>query len=428
MQRKRNPIVVMRVIDRLNVGGPAIHAVLTAARLDPQRFRTVLVYGDIEPGEGDMSYLLQRYGVHGHHLPGLRRAVQPLGDAQVMWELYGLMRRERPQVVHTHKSKAGLLGRLAGMLAGVPVLVHTYHGHVLDGYFSPIFRRGLIELERALGLVTARLVTLSPQLRQDLSDRHGIAPRDKFQIVPLGLDLQPFRTSDGQRGRLRRELNLLPRDKLIGVVGRMVPIKDHRLFLGAMTRIAQVRGDICAALVGGGECEAEIRAAIHERGLGDRVTMLGWRRDLPTVYADLDALALTSRSEGTPVAVIEALAAGVPVVATAVGGVPDVLRGGRGALVAPGDEAALALALVRTVDDGEVRARARAQAQRDEVCAEFGIERLCADLGALYEEELRAATGTGLRARVLGQMGFRGRGAPWQNHTAQGSRPSGSPE
>ncbi|MDW8281226.1 MAG: glycosyltransferase [Myxococcales bacterium] len=381
------PIAVVRIIDRLNVGGPALHAVLTSSRLDQRRFRTLLLYGDIEPGEGDMSYLLeQEPGVRAVRVPGLGRELRPVRDLRAFLFILRLLLQERPEVVHTHKTKAGLLGRVAAALAGVPVRVHTFHGHVLEGYFSSYRARAMLWMERMLAHLTTRLVTVSPRVQRDLVHKLGIAPAARFEVVPLGLDLAPFRHCDRLRGRLRAELGLPPEIRLVGMVGRMVPIKDHRTLLQAMHRLDDPQ--VHAVLVGSGESEPAVRQAIDELGLGGRVHLLGWRRDLPLVYADLDVLALTSRNEGTPVAIIEALCAGVPVVATAVGGVPDVLRQGRGVLVPPGDAARLSAALRMVLDDPAAVQQARDPDRRDEVMAEYGIDRLCAALGALYQREL----------------------------------------
>lgn len=381
------PLKVLRIIDRLNVGGPALHAVLLSARMDPRRVETLLAYGDVEAGEGDMAYLLDEApGLRAEKVPGLSRELRPRGDLRALRFLVEMILEEKPDVVHTHKTKAGLLGRSAAAMCGVPVRVHTYHGHVLEGYFGAARARAMIAMERRLAHLTSRLVTISPGLLRDLSGRLRIAAPERFSVVPLGLDLQPFRAADALRGRLRAELRAAPRTRLVGLVGRMVPIKDHLTFLRALALLDDP--SVHAVLVGGGETEPQIRGAVSALGLGERVHLLGWRRDLPAIYADLDVLALTSRNEGTPVAVIEALCAGVPVVATAVGGVPDVLQGGRrGRLVPPGDPEALRAALRQLLDDGDARARAAEPARRDEVAAEYGIERLCATMADLYARE-----------------------------------------
>jgi glycosyltransferase involved in cell wall biosynthesis len=376
-------ITVLRVIDRLNVGGPAIHAVLATKGLDPTRFRTVLIVGSIEPGEGDMGYLLDQYGVDDVvSIPELGRELRPIRDLWTTWQLLRVMRRERPDIVHTHKAKAGALGRLAALVYGAPVLIHTFHGHVLKSYFGPVKSAMFAGIERVLARVTTRLITPSERLADELADDYRVHTRDRFQVIPLGFDLEPFERCDGQRGRLRAELKLGPEARLVGIVGRMVPVKAHATFVAAAQQLSRRRPEVHFVFVGGGELEQEIRRDVAARGLASRSHFLGWRRDLPTIYADLDVAALSSLNEGTPVSLIEAMASGVPVVSTDVGGVSDVLRDGRrGYLVPAQDPAALADAIERALAP---EARARAAAARGQISAEYGARRLCRDLGELY--------------------------------------------
>lgn len=388
------PLTVLRIIDRLNVGGPAIHAALTTRGLDPGRFRTILVVGSVEPGEAEMSYLLEAAGITPVVIPSLGRELRPLRDLRTAWALYRLIRRERPDVVHTHKAKAGALGRAAAVLAGVPVRVHTFHGHVFHGYFGPRKQRFFLEIERLLARATTRLVALSDGLAEELSTRYRIAPRERFVIVPLGFDLSPFAAEKltAHRGALRTQLGLLPSDqtKLVGIVGRMVPVKDHATFVASAEIIAKRRPDVQFVFIGGGELEDTVRADLRSRGLEPRSHLLGWQRDLARFYADLDVVALSSVNEGTPVALIEAMACGVPVVSTAVGGVPDLLgQGTRGELVPTGNAQALADAIERSLTP---EARARAQRIIPQVWSGYGAERLCADLGELYARLHREAT------------------------------------
>lgn len=386
------PLTVVRIIDRLNVGGPAIHAVLTARGLDRSRFRTVLVVGSVEPGEADMSYLLENTDVEPIVIPSLGRELRPLRDLRTAWELYRLLRRERPDIVHTHKAKAGAIGRAMAILAGVPVRVHTYHGHVFQGYFGPLKQRAFIGIERALGRVTTRLVALSAGLVDELAERYRIAPRERFTVVPLGFDLSPFASDNlaSLRGQLRREIGVGPDVPLVAIVGRMVPVKDHATFIASAELLARTRPDVHFVFVGGGELEQVVRDDVARRGLTNRMHLIGWQRDVARVYADVDVVALSSRNEGTPVALIEAMACGKPVVSTAVGGVPDLLDSGRrGELVPVGDPAALAAALERSLAQP---AQARASAVRDEIWAAYSGKRLCDDLGTLYSS-LHQASG-----------------------------------
>jgi glycosyltransferase involved in cell wall biosynthesis len=377
---------IVRVIDRLNVGGPAIHAVLTARGLDAHGWRTVLVTGEIEPGEADMSYLLDELGVERVLIPSLGRELRPLRDLVTAWKLWRVLARERPDVVHTHKAKAGAIGRLAALLARVPIRVHTFHGHVFNGYFGARKTKFFLAIERALALLTTRLLTPSSSLVDELVNNYSIARADRFSVVPLGFDLAPFATCEQHRGELRQRIGAGEDQRLVCIVGRMVPVKDHATFVEAAAILAARRGDVQFVFVGGGELEAEVRAAVARRDLSSRAHFLGWSQHLERIYADVDVVALSSVNEGTPVALIEAMASGVPVAATAVGGVPDILRGGaRGELCAPKDPAALADAIERALSPS---AKTRAAKLRAEIFEEHGAERLCADLARLYDELL----------------------------------------
>jgi glycosyltransferase involved in cell wall biosynthesis len=373
---------VVRIIDRLNVGGPAIHAVLTSKGLDPNRFRTILVTGSIEPDEGDMSYLLAEHGVeHVVSIPSLGREIRPLRDLRAAWQIYRLLQRERPQVVHTHKAKAGVIGRLTALASGTPVRVHTFHGHVLNGYFGPLKSKAFTVIERLLARTTSRLIAPSARLADDLATTYRVAARERFQVIPLGFDLSPFEKCESHRGKLRAELGVRPDTKLVAIIGRMVPVKDHATFVAAAELVARRRPDVHFVFVGRGALEEKIRADVRRRGLEDRSHFLGWRHDLPVIYADLDVVTLSSINEGTPVSIIESIASGVPVVATEVGGIPDTLRNGAlGFLVPPRDSLAMAAAIDRAFAS-EARDKARALRAHME---EYGAERLCRDLGALY--------------------------------------------
>jgi glycosyltransferase involved in cell wall biosynthesis len=381
-------VTVMRIIDRLNIGGPAIHAVITSRDLDRSRFRTVLVIGQIEPTEGDMAYLLEGSGVDEVVcIPSLGRELRPLRDISTAWQLLRLMWKEKPQVVHTHKAKAGAIGRMAAVLCRVPVRVHTFHGHVLSGYFGPAKSAFYRFIERSLARVSSQLVVPAPKLADDLSGKFDIAARDRFDVVPLGFDLLPFKTAEKLRGELRRELGVAEGTRLVGIVGRMVPVKDHPTFIAAAARLAQRHPDLRFVFVGGGECEEAVKAEAAKQGIAARSHFLGWRRDLARIYADLDVVALSSINEGTPVSLIEAMASGTPVASTEVGGVGDVLRAGaRGELAPAGDPEGLAAAIERALAPS---ARARAATFRADVHKEYGSERLCRQLGELYDRLLR---------------------------------------
>jgi glycosyltransferase involved in cell wall biosynthesis len=376
------PIRVALVIARLNVGGPATHVIELAAGLPRDQFEVRLIAGREGPGEAGMHYLAERMGIKPEILPQLSPRIGP-ADLPAFLRLRAIFRDWKPDIVHTHTAKAGAVGRTAARSAGVPAVVHTFHGHVLRGYFSPPVELFFRSLERMLARLTDRIVTLSPALKADLIEM-GIAGPEKIDIVPLGMDLDPLVRCSARREELRSELGIPPGKALIGIVGRMVPIKNHRLFLEAARSMVNSGNPAHFAIIGDGELRETLRAAAASMGIADRVHFLGWRQEMPPVYAALDALALTSDNEGTPVAVIEAMAAGVPVAATAVGGVPDIIRNGEtGWLVPPGDAPALYCAWREALrrDDRVETIVLRA---RREAVERFGQEQMLIKMADLY--------------------------------------------
>jgi glycosyltransferase involved in cell wall biosynthesis len=376
-------VKVVRVIARLNVGGPAIHVILLSARLRAAGYETMLVKGTEAPSEGDMLDFARELDVRPVVIPELGREIRWWDDVLAFWKLLTLIRRERPDIVHTHTAKAGMLGRVAAWLTGVPLVVHTFHGHVFHGYFSPARTRIFVAIERWLARRTHRLVAVSERVRDEILAR-GIGRPDRFQVVPVGLDLKRFAECDPRRGETRAELGLPADALLVGIVARLVPIKRHELFLAAAAAVA-LRAPACRFLVvGDGERRDALERKARELGLGDRVRFLGWRRDLERVYADLDVAVLTSANEGSPVSLIEAMASGVPVVGPRVGGVPDVIDDGTtGLLVPPADAAPVAEAILRLLGDPELR-RKMGAAARERALRLYAAERLIADVAALY--------------------------------------------
>lgn len=386
------PIRVMRIIARLNVGGPAVHVALLSAGLNDAAFQTTLVTGTLGPAEGDMSYLAREMGVEPLVIPSMQREISLLADLRAVWALVRLMRRTRPHVVHTHTAKAGFVGRLAAFLTGVPVVVHTFHGHVFRGYFGPARTQLFLWLERAAARASSAILTISDRLRDDLL-AFRIAPPERIRVVPLGLPLGELADLERLRGRLRAEQGFSTDNRLVGMIGRLVPIKRHDLFLDAARRVLGEMPQARFVIVGDGEQRGALEALAGQPGLAGKVVFTGWRADLPTIYADLDALVISSDNEGTPVSIIEAMAAGVPVVSTAVGGVPDLLEDGElGALVPPGDAAALAAAVLAALRAGPGARTARAQQQALRL---YSAERLVRDIRQLYAELLAAK---GIRA------------------------------
>lgn len=384
-----SPIKVLRIITRLNVGGPAIHAILLTSGLNKEPFHPLLLTGQEEAAEGNMLDLAAARGVKPILVPELSREVSPDRDLAALLKLLRFIKKEKPSIVHTHMAKAGTLGRLAAKIAGVPLIFHTYHGHIFHSYFSPIKARVFVGIERVLGRFTDTIIVVGERQRQEIA-AYGIAPIQKLAAIPLGLELEPFLVAEGHRGELRQELGLGAQTPLVGIVARLVPIKAHEYFLQAARLVREEIGGAKFLVVGDGERRGELEGLAESLGLKGEVLFLGWRRDLPRVYADLDVVVLSSLNEGSPVSLIEALAAARPVVATDVGGVGEVVVDGEtGLLVPPKDAAALAQAILTLLADPQ-RGRRLGLVGRQRVYPQHAAERLVHDIEKLYRSRLAA--------------------------------------
>jgi glycosyltransferase involved in cell wall biosynthesis len=389
------PTPVVRVITRLNIGGPSIQATRLTRALDDYGFSTTLIHGRLGEGEGDMSYLIAPES-RALYVDVLCRPLSPINDLRALARLYREMKVARPVIVHTHMAKAGLIGRVAASLynatrgsAPRARVIHTYHGHVLEGYFSALMTRVFITLERLLAAASDRIVAISPAIERELRDGFGIGRADQYRVVPLGFDLASFAAvDDAARQRARQELDVPATAKVVSTVGRLTAIKQHRLFLDTVAKVAQAEPRVLALIAGDGELRAGLESYAAQLGIRDRVRFLGWRRDLDTIYAATDVFLLTSRNEGTPVALIEAMASSVPGVSTDVGGVKDVITSEAvGARVRDGDSDGLAAHIVRYLADGELR-RSTGQRARTAVLDRYGLDRLVRDINTLYRELL----------------------------------------
>ena len=399
------PIRILRIITRLNIGGPAIHAILLSRRLSAPDYDSLLVTGHPAANEGDMSGLLEGSGVRRVIVPALKRRLSPWADLQAWWSLFQLIRREGPDIVHTHMAKAGALGRTAAMaanalarvrrrLTGHPAsacrILHTFHGHVLDGYFSASVSRLFVMIEGWLSRGTDTLIAVSPAIRDALLGK-GIGRPEQWRVIPLGLDLTALAQLPVSNGAAPVR---------VGLIGRLVPIKNPSLFLSAFDQLRRRTSTVPVEgrVIGDGPLRSSLEQEAKRPGLGSLVQFTGWQQDLRAVYQQLEATCLTSWNEGTPVAIIEAMAAGRAVIATDVGGVRNVLedaerplpipKGGfratqRGILVRPGDSGGLAAALVAVAENRVLRAQL-GQAARAYAVQRFSEERLCRDITSLY--------------------------------------------
>jgi glycosyltransferase involved in cell wall biosynthesis len=374
---------ILSVVTRLNVGGSTRQALFLTRELRERGFDTRLVWGSSGVREGVVE---PPPGMPATHMPWLRREVSPVQDLRAYRGLSAIMHRWHPRVVHTHLAKAGALGRLAAIRAGVPVVVHTFHGHVLQDYFSALKNSAFAATERALASRTDALVAVAPWVRDELLAM-GIGTEQTWHMIPVGVALEPLLGARPDPRAARARLGLPEHGPIVGCVGRLVAIKDHGTFFQAARRVVEEMPDTTFVLAGDGELRDRLQREARSL-LGDRVRFLGWVDDLPSLYAAFDVVALTSRLEGTPVALIEASAAGRPVVATNVGGVGHVVRDGNtGLLVPPRDPVAVAANVLTLLQDPEGASRMGEEGARW-VAGRFSEQRLADDLCALYHDVL----------------------------------------
>jgi glycosyltransferase involved in cell wall biosynthesis len=391
-----NPVQLLRIIARLNIGGPAIQAITLTERLSPRGYRTVLVRGSESQNEGAMDDLAQKRGVTPVRVPWLGRELG-VRDLAAFAAILKLTLSVRPQIVHTHAAKAGTLGRMAAFVARVPVTVHTFHGHVLEGYFSPRKAQLFRTVERWLARRTTKLIAVSHEVRADLI-RLRIAPENKIEVIPLGFDLTQFSFEDSERaqrrGAFRRAYGIEPDAIVISLVARLVPIKRVDRFLriaAQLSRNPDADPRIRFVIAGDGESRDQLLASPQARVLSERLTWTRFGAGIADVYAGSDMVALTSDNEGTPVSLIEAHAASLPVVSTDVGGVRAVVQGGvSGFVIPPALEDEFMEALRTLTADPELRKRF-GSAGHEHVRGRFALDRLVEDIDSLYRRLVRQA-------------------------------------
>jgi glycosyltransferase involved in cell wall biosynthesis len=352
-------IKIVRIIARLNIGGPAINASILSAGMDKERFETKVLYGSLAEGEAGLEHLMRSEGVDMELIPELGREIRPQDDLVAFWKISKVLWRVKPDIVHTHTAKAGTLGRLAAIFAGTKVKIHTFHGNVFKHYFGKAKTEIFIFIEKILGLFTTKVVTVSEKQKDELVEEFKIVPAEKCRVIPLGSDFDRLKAAQAGDG-LKSELRIKDDELLVGIMGRLVPIKNHRMFLEVAALVKKGKPGLKAryVIIGGGELEKELKELAASLGIGDIVHFLGWRQDLGNVYRGLDVVALTSLNEGTPLALIEAMAVGRAIISVDVGGVSDIIENGRtGILTKKNDTEGFAKGLISLLEDKELRLR-----------------------------------------------------------------------
>lgn len=395
---------IVRIIARLNVGGPARHVVWLTQGLQNEEFESVLITGTVPDGEEDMSFFAGRHGVDPIFIEEMSRELSPK-DIVSLWKVFRRIVAEKPDVIHTHTAKAGTIGRIAGFLYRWlywrrVALIHTFHGHVFHSYYGPMKTSVFIAIERALALVTDRIVVISNRQRDEILGEFGVGSEGQFRVIPLGLDLGQFAQAESRRELLRREIGANDDDVVFGFVGRLTDIKNLPLLFEAIRILARDSAVESSrarfVIIGDGHLRDELEATARALGIEDRVDFLGNRENPADFYPGLDVVVLTSHNEGTPLSLIEGMANSRPFVATNVGGVADLAGATvtsdcnvkvceRGIIVEAGDAGALAKAISMICDDADLRVALGRRGNRF-VTQNYGRERLTEDISALYRE------------------------------------------
>lgn len=390
---------VLRILHRTTISGPTYHASYLTRYLS-RDFQTLFVSGAVEPTEKDGKFILAEVGVEPTILENMKRPISVKADFNSYKEIRKIIRDFQPHIVHTHAAKSGALGRLAALHENVPIVLHTFHGHVFHSYFGPMKSQMFLQIERYLGKRSTRIIAISEQQKRELGSVYNICDLNKIEVIPLGIDLDKFKTDNDEKRRLfRDEFGLQDEDIAVGVVGRVTEVKNHALFIHSFKKlIEKSRRNIVGFIVGGGHLLSDIQELATSQGLvvsngaGEKTDadlyFTSWREDIDMVMNGLDILALTSLNEGTPVSLIEAQACRTPIVATRVGGVVDVVRENETALLsATNDVDAFADNMFRLVEDSILRDSFKNRGEF--VFSSFSRERLVEDIEALYRKLLR---------------------------------------
>jgi glycosyltransferase involved in cell wall biosynthesis len=389
---------ILRILNRLAVGGPVLNAAYLTKYMAPE-FETLFVVGEKEDHEKSAAFLADQLGIQYTTVAGMGRSINPGSDFFAYQKMKKLIKDFQPNIVHTHAAKPGAIGRLAASAMKVPAIIHTFHGHVFHSYFNSVATKFFINTERYLARKSSAIIAISEQQRRELTDEFKIAPAEKFRVVPLGFDLDRFyNKQEEKRNKFRTEFKLTD-EIAIGIIGRLVPVKNHYLFLKGIAHVLQSSNKkIKAFIIGDGETRGDLENVASQAGIKfssekdtnhpHPVVFTSWRSDIDVINAGLDIVALTSFNEGTPVSLIEAQAANKPIVSTRVGGIQDIVKEGETALLADvTDATTFSNHLLRLVEDDALRLRL-GNNSRQYVMQKFSYQRLVKDMSELYYELL----------------------------------------
>ncbi|HSC53845.1 MAG TPA: glycosyltransferase [Phnomibacter sp.] len=393
---------ILRIFNRMIIGGPALNVSLLTKYL-PSEYETTLVVGSPDAHEQKADYLLERLGLEKIIIPEMGREISMVDDLIAYRKIKSLIKQLKPDIVHTHTSKPGAIGRWAAATCNVPVIVHTFHGHVFHSYFSPLKTKMYIEIERKLAQKSSKLIAISEGQKRDLTEVYKIAPEEKVAVINLGLDLDPFKENmDQKRKQFRCQFGLEEDVIAIGIIGRLAPIKNHQLFLNAIKELTtSSHKKIKGFIVGDGECRGQLEDYCRSIGLGfssaehpdlsQPIIFTSWRTDIDVVNAGLDIITLTSFNEGTPVSIIEAQASSKPIVSTYCGSIADIVLENETALLSPIQQPEQFICNLKKVAEHDDLRRSMSARGANFAFSKFGYHRLVHETDTLYQQLLAQA-------------------------------------
>ncbi len=393
---------VLRIINRLNLGGPTYNAAYLTKYLAPE-FETRLLAGIKERDEDSSEFIVEKMGLTPEFIPEMKREINITNDRIAYQKIKKIIGEFKPDIVHTHAAKAGTLGRLAAYHMGVPVILHTFHGHVFHSYFNPLKTVVFKNIERYLAQRSTRIIAISDIQKHELCTVHKICAAEKTVVIPLGFDLDRFRQNqETLKSEFRKEYGISDDTIAVSIIGRIAMVKNHDFFIRCLAVVKErFQGRMAAFIIGDGDMRVKMEALAEALQLristpekkqsGADIYFTSWIRDIERPLAGSDIIAMTSLNEGTPVSLIEAQAAGIPIVSTEVGGIGNAVLPGKSALLSiPGDQEAFISNMLRLLQDKPLRLSMGA-AGRPFVFSQFHYERLVNDTRQLYRTLLNSA-------------------------------------
>ncbi|MCH7534412.1 MAG: glycosyltransferase [Bacteroidetes bacterium] len=363
-------------------------------------YETLLIGGEKESREDSSLFILDQLGIKPTLIPEMRRSINPINDIKAYFKIKKIIKEFKPDIVHTHAAKSGALGRLAAYHCKVPVIVHTFHGHVFHSYFSTIITNIFKQIERYLATISTRIIAISEQQKSEISKIHRICHPDKISIIPLGFDLSRFKENmKHKRARFREKYNIKEDELVVSIIGRLAPIKNHKLFIESIAYVYQrTSKKVKALIVGDGTEKDELQHLTKSVNLNytnesfsiknETICFTSWIKDVDHVLAGSDIVALTSYNEGTPVSLIEAQSAGKPIVSTRVGGIENIVDENRTALLSEsGDLGQFGNILLELIENNDKREK-MANAAMEKTTERYEYHTLCRNMEKLYKELL----------------------------------------